>query len=111
MPSEWSDPATAYDTTKSAVQRALKQLGLDYVDLMLLHAPGKSEGRADAWRALEDAHKQVMPDALVLLLADNLRDITCGTPWAQSLSSWRCVCEPEPGHPAVVHAVTGTRHR
>lgn len=59
LPKEWSDPAAAYERTKSAVQASLQQLGLEYIDLMLLHAPGQSEGRADAWRALEEAHKQV----------------------------------------------------
>lgn len=30
-------------------------MGLDYLDLMLMHAPGDPRTRADTWRALEDA--------------------------------------------------------
>lgn len=59
MPSNWADPATAFDKTLAAVQLSVKRLGFDYVDLMLLHAPGSSDGRAEAWRALEQAYKQV----------------------------------------------------
>ncbi|GMF13232.1 unnamed protein product [Phytophthora lilii] len=34
------------------------RLGLGYIDLYLLHAPGSPEERADTWRAVEDLHEQ-----------------------------------------------------
>jgi diketogulonate reductase-like aldo/keto reductase len=38
------------------VERTLKESGLDYIDLMLIHAPyGGSEGRKGAWKALVEA--------------------------------------------------------
>jgi hypothetical protein len=58
-PQTWSNPSTAYERTKAAVQTSLQRIGFPSIDLMLLHAPGAPEGRAEAWRALEDAQKQV----------------------------------------------------
>lgn len=59
MPHTWNNPQTAYDATLAAVQESVKRIGFPSIDLMLLHAPGQSEGRADAWRALEDAQQKV----------------------------------------------------
>lgn len=59
LPQTWSNPSTAFERTKAAVQQSLQRIGFPSIDLMLLHAPGPSEGRAEAWRALEEAHKQV----------------------------------------------------
>ncbi|PKS13369.1 hypothetical protein jhhlp_000140 [Lomentospora prolificans] len=45
-----------YDDAKAQVQRTLQETGLEYIDLMLLHAPyGGSEGRKGAWKALVEA--------------------------------------------------------
>ncbi|KAI0481311.1 aldo-keto reductase-like protein [Xylariaceae sp. FL0804] len=45
-----------YDATKAQVDKSLADAGVDYIDLMLLHAPyGGSAVRKDAWRALVDA--------------------------------------------------------
>jgi diketogulonate reductase-like aldo/keto reductase len=45
-----------YDTAKAQVERTLAETGLDYIDLMLLHAPyGGSAGRKGAWKALVEA--------------------------------------------------------
>lgn len=45
-----------YHNTKTQVERTLKETGLDYIDLMLIHAPyGGSEGRKGAWKALVEA--------------------------------------------------------
>ena len=44
-----------YDAAKKGVDTSLKNLGMDYMDLYLLHQPyGDVEG---AWKALEDAKK------------------------------------------------------
>ena len=44
-----------YDMTKQAIGASLKRLGLDYLDLYLIHEPmGDIYGQ---WRALEEAYK------------------------------------------------------
>jgi len=46
----------SYEGAKAQVDKTLKETGLDYIDLMLIHAPyGGSEGRKAAWRALVEA--------------------------------------------------------
>lgn len=53
-----------YDEAVAAIDGSLRDLGLDYIDLMLIHAPQPwddfrggdySEGNRAAWRALEEA--------------------------------------------------------
>ena len=45
----------AYENAKKAIDTSLDKLGLDYIDLYLLHQPyGKVD---EAWRALEEAQK------------------------------------------------------
>jgi len=55
-----------YDDAVAAIEGSLQALGLDYIDLMLIHAPQPwndfrggdyAEGNREAWRALEDANK------------------------------------------------------
>ena len=55
-----------YHQAVAAIDGSLEKLGLDYVDLMLIHSPQPwndfrggdyAEGNRQAWRALEDAHK------------------------------------------------------
>jgi diketogulonate reductase-like aldo/keto reductase len=58
-PPAWSNAAEAYQKTLDAVQLSLQRMGLDYLDLMLLHAAGGAEGRPDAWKALETAQEKV----------------------------------------------------
>lgn len=55
-----------YDDAAAAIDGSLATLGLNYVDLMLIHSPQPwadfrggdyAEGNREAWRALEDAYK------------------------------------------------------
>ena len=55
-----------YDDAAAAIDGSLTTLGLDHIDLMLIHSPQPwsdfrggdyAEGNREAWRALEDAHK------------------------------------------------------
>lgn len=55
-----------YDAAVTSIDGSLRRMGLDYVDLMLIHSPqpwddfrggDHAEGNRQAWRALEDAHK------------------------------------------------------
>lgn len=55
-----------YDDAVAAIDGSLTTMGLDYVDLMLIHSPQPwddfrggdyAEGNREAWRALEDAHE------------------------------------------------------
>jgi diketogulonate reductase-like aldo/keto reductase len=45
-----------YELTKAQVDKTLQETGLEYIDLMLLHAPyGGSEARKGGWKALVEA--------------------------------------------------------
>jgi diketogulonate reductase-like aldo/keto reductase len=55
-----------HDAAAAAIDGSLAKLGLDYVDLMLIHSPQPwddfrggdyAEGNLEAWRALEEAHR------------------------------------------------------
>ena len=55
-----------YEEAVEAIDGSLKKLGLDYIDLMLIHSPQPwddfrggdyAKGNQEAWRALEDAYK------------------------------------------------------
>ena len=55
-----------YKEAVEAIDGSLKKLGLDYIDLMLIHSPQPwadfrggdyAKGNQEAWRALEDAYK------------------------------------------------------
>ncbi|OFI46494.1 2,5-diketo-D-gluconic acid reductase [Floricoccus penangensis] len=57
----WNDAIT-YDDAKKAIDTSLEKLGLDYLDLYLIHWPNPKANRpnnekrnADVWRAMEDA--------------------------------------------------------
>lgn len=60
--------AKNYQSAANAIESSLKALGVDYIDMMLIHSPqpwmeyGSDEdrcfeGNKEAWRALEDAYK------------------------------------------------------
>jgi diketogulonate reductase-like aldo/keto reductase len=74
----WIDDA-GYESTKDAFERSLERLGLDYVDLFLIHQPyGDVHG---SWRAMEELYddgetraigvSNFHPDRLVDLVAHN----------------------------------------
>ena len=47
---------TSYDAARRAIKQSIKQSGLDYIDLFLLHSPyGGKTKRLECWRAVEDA--------------------------------------------------------
>ncbi|NYT79616.1 aldo/keto reductase [Alcaligenaceae bacterium] len=57
----------SYEQAVAAIDQSLMTLGLDYIDLMIIHSPKPwkkfheserfLEGNSEAWRALEDAYK------------------------------------------------------
>lgn len=59
-------PAIGYDETIASFEAQLKELGLDYLDLYLIHAPWNWSDRSvsvtpqniEAWQAMEDLYKQ-----------------------------------------------------
>ncbi len=51
----WNDDQ-GYDTARPAFERSLQRLGLEYVDLYLLHWPVSGK-YVDSWRALEEIYK------------------------------------------------------
>lgn len=47
---------TGYDATRRAIKKSIKESGLEYLDLYLLHGPyGGKKRRLDCWAAVEDA--------------------------------------------------------
>ena len=57
-----------YESATKSIDRSLEALGLDYIDLMIIHSPQPwkewreidkhfDQGNLEAWRALEDAQK------------------------------------------------------
>lgn len=49
---------SAYDTARAAITKSVKECGLGYIDLFLLHSPyGGKTARLESWRAVEDAIK------------------------------------------------------
>lgn len=60
-----ANPDHRYDLAKKAIDDSLEKLGLDYVDLYLMHWPVPidyrdtwQEANAEAWRAMEEAHAE-----------------------------------------------------
>nr|POE75768.1 putative oxidoreductase c2f3.05c [Quercus suber] len=45
-----------YDQARASIKKSVKECGLGYIDLFLLHSPyGGSKARLDSWRAVEDS--------------------------------------------------------
>jgi len=50
---------SAYDTARKSIKKSVKECGLGYIDLFLLHSPyGGKTARLESWRAVEDAIKE-----------------------------------------------------
>ncbi len=46
----------SYEGAKAQVETTLKETGLEYIDLMLIHCPyGGSANRKGAWKAVSDS--------------------------------------------------------
>lgn len=61
----WSDDRGSYEDTEAAILKSLELLGLDYLDMMLIHWPNPAKYRkhwqqlnAETWRAMEDAYNE-----------------------------------------------------
>ena len=47
---------TSYDAARKSIKQSVKQSGLGYIDLFLLHSPyGGKTKRMECWKAVEDA--------------------------------------------------------
>ncbi|KAL9040218.1 MAG: hypothetical protein Q9214_004577 [Letrouitia sp. 1 TL-2023] len=47
---------SSYATARKSIKQSVKQSGLGYIDLFLLHSPyGGRQARLDSWKAVEDA--------------------------------------------------------
>lgn len=54
----WGDAPKGYDETIAAFETSRAALGLDHVDLYLIHAPSGGSERVNEWRALVDLKEQ-----------------------------------------------------
>ena len=55
---DWGIPVKGYDETLESLGMSLERLGLDYVDLYLIHAPLAPDERINQWRALVELKRQ-----------------------------------------------------
>ena len=72
----WVEDA-GYERARVAIDKSLKRLGLDYLDLFLIHQPFSDVH--GAWRAMEEAHRAGKLRAIGLsnFNPDRLMDIAC----------------------------------
>ncbi|MFE7588171.1 aldo/keto reductase [Kitasatospora sp. NPDC057512] len=55
---EWGQQAKTTESTVTSLDESLERLGLDYVDLYLIHAPFGREDRLAQWRGLVELQRQ-----------------------------------------------------
>ncbi len=55
---EWGQEEKTYDTTIESLEASLDRLGLDFVDLYLMHAPVAKEHRLEQWRAMVELKRR-----------------------------------------------------
>jgi len=80
--------STAYATTTKALEEDLSSLGLEYVDLMLIHSPARNcKTTQEQWRALEDFYAAGKAKAIGVS--------------NYCLSSFECIAETQTVMPAV----------
>lgn len=81
-----------YETTLKAFGKSLKELGLDYIDLYLIHWPcNKADGaqvNLDTWRAFEKLHKDGLVKSIGVsnFLAHHLRRLLDGAEVAPAVN-------------------------
>jgi 2,5-diketo-D-gluconate reductase A len=54
----WGQPAKTIESTVTSLDESLERLGLDYVDLYLIHAPFERDQRLAQWRGLVELTRQ-----------------------------------------------------
>lgn len=90
IPSQGRSDSGAYDKATKALEEDLSLLGLDYVDLMLIHSPstsGNCKQTQEEWRALEDFYKAGKAKAIGVS--------------NYCMSSWACLNETQTVMPAL----------
>lgn len=54
---DWGHPPKTHATTLESIDASLQRLGLEHIDLYLIHGPFAAEHRLDQWRALVQARE------------------------------------------------------
>jgi len=54
----WGQPVKSPEAVVASLDESLERLGLDYVDLYLIHAPFAGDQRPDQWRGLVELQRQ-----------------------------------------------------
>lgn len=79
----WGDAAKGRTETLASLEASLERLGLDYVDLYLIHAPFGADKRLEQWSALVEAQESGLARAIGVsnFGIDHLEEIrTAGLP-------------------------------